>query len=155
MNPNLNLLSEVAVVLRNWEEDKRWLFDDYSIVADFIRFCAAVKSKSFLIVPRKKRSSLRRRPNKKTNFGFPLVPVIIPKERRSLRRRAAASLGMTSTNLKRKRLSGFVKFWDTEVWEVFPYRHAVIWSKLTKVSLKCMISGANLPQIKCRNYIDA
>ncbi|CAN6543005.1 unnamed protein product [Malus baccata var. baccata] len=106
MNSNLNLLSEVAVVLRNWEEDKRWLFDEYSIVADFIRFCAAVKSKSFLIVPRKKRSSLRRRPNKKTNFGFPLVPVIIPKERRSLRRRAAASLGMTSTNLKRKRLSG-------------------------------------------------
>ncbi|KAM0972135.1 hypothetical protein PS2_019602 [Malus domestica] len=106
MNSNLNLLSEVAVVLRNWEEDKRWLFDEYSIVADFIRFCAAVKSKSFLIVPRKKRSSLRRRPNKKTNFGFPLVPVIIPKKRRSLRRRAAASLGMTSTNLKRKRLSG-------------------------------------------------
>ncbi|KAM2274686.1 hypothetical protein ACFX1S_044456 [Malus domestica] len=110
MSSNLNLLSEVAVVLRNWEEEKRWIFDEFSVVADFIRFCAAKKSKSdldsFPIVPRKKRSSLRRRPNKKTSFGFSSIPIIIPKKKRSLRRRAAACLGMTSTNLKRKRLSG-------------------------------------------------
>ncbi|KAB2628698.1 hypothetical protein D8674_033493 [Pyrus ussuriensis x Pyrus communis] len=110
MNSNLNLFSEVAVVLQNWEEQKRWVFDEFSVVADFIRFCAAKKSKSgrdsFTIFPRKKRSSLRRRPNKKTCFGFSSVPIILPKKKRSLRRRAAASLDMTSKNLKRKRLSG-------------------------------------------------
>ncbi|KAM1775057.1 hypothetical protein ACFX12_044348 [Malus domestica] len=97
------LLEFVYVAL---EEDP----SDSNVVADFIHFCAAKKSKSvrdsFPIIPTKKRSSLRRRPNKKTCSGFSSVPIILPKKKRSLRRRAAPSLDMTSKNLKRKRLSG-------------------------------------------------